>query len=504
MNAEYTKSSAGCEFEDSRTQYTAIETWLSLPETVDSTHEEVEEQLEIRGRELMRRLFQGHLDLRAHQEVRLPSVVGQDGVERTHVRSGDRPLMTVFGPVRPARLRYGKPGTTSLAPGDAVLNLPVEQHSHGLRRHAAIESARGSFDEATAALSRHTGGCVAKRQVELLTQRAARDFDAFYEQRMADGEEDTEDLMVLSSDGKGIVMRKKDLRESTRKAAERSQRKLKKRLTAGEKLGRKRMATVAAVYSLLAQPRKPSDVIKELSPVREVAEPRPRARDKRVWASVEKDSEEVIDAAFQEALRRDPEKKRTWVVLVDGDANQLDRVYRCAERHGVDIVVIIDFIHVLEYLWKAAWCFYPRADVSAEKWVTERAARILEGRVSDVAAGIRRSATLQKLTGNKRKTVDTSVDYLLNHSAMMCYDIALAEGWPIATGVIEGACRHLVKDRMDITGARWGLHGAEAVLKLRAVRSSGDWDEYWRFHMQREQERNHLSRYRENELRAAA
>lgn len=503
MTAAYTTATAGREFDDARAEFQSIEQWLTADDTGSCTHEEIEAELEQRGREVMRRLLQAHFDLRAHQEDRLVSVVGADGIERTNVRGGGRALMSVFGPVRPARLRYGARGTANLAPADAVLNLPVENQSHGLRGHAAIESARGSFDEATEALRRYTGGTVAKRQVEQLAQRTAQDFDDFYEQRAAEAVEETEDLLVLTTDGKGIVMRTEDLRESTRKAAERARRKLKNRLTAGEKRGRKRMATVAAVYSIVAQSRQPDDVVKELSPVRDAAEPRPRAYNKRVWASVEKDSEDVIDAAFREALRRDPEKKRTWVVLVDGDANQLDRVYRCAERHNAEIFVIVDFIHVLEYLWRAAWCFFPKADSGAETWVTQRLLRILEGGVSDVAAGIRRSATLQKLAGSKRKTVDTAVDYLLNHRAMMCYDLALTEGWPIATGVIEGACRHLVKDRMDITGARWGLHGAEAVLKLRALRSSGDWDEYWRFHMRREQERNHFSRYAADQLAAA-
>lgn len=504
MTQPYIMSDAGCEFDEARSSFEAIEQWLASDDCAACTHEEVERGLEERSRELMRLLLQGHLDLRGHREERRTAVRGADDVERTHVRPGDRPLGTVFGPCRVPRLRYGTRRADALAPADAVLNLPVEMHSHGLRRHAAIESARGSFDEAVEALARYTGGGVAKRQVEHLAQRTAEDFDAFYEQREADGIEETDDLLVLSTDGKGIVMRTEDLRPETRRKALRARHKLKKRLSAGEKLGRKRMATVAAVYSILAEPRLPIDVIRELAPVRDTSKPRPRAYNKRVWASVEKDSEDVIDAAFREAHRRDPDKRRTWVVLVDGDANQLDRVSRCADRHDVGVVTIVDFIHVLEYLWRAAWAFHAKADPAAEHWVTQRALRILEGRVSDVAAGIRRSATLQGLTGNKRQAVDKAVDYLLNHREMLRYDIALAQGWPIATGVIEGACRHLVKDRMDITGARWGLRGAEAVLKLRSLRSSADWGEYWRFHMRREQERNHLSRYAASEWRAAA
>jgi hypothetical protein len=87
---------------------------------------------------------------------------------------------------------------------------------------------------------------------------------------------------------------------------------------------------------------------------------------------------------------------------------------------------------------------------------------------------------------------------LTNKAAYLDYPTALMDGWPIATGTIEGACRHIVKDRMDLTCAPWSLEGAEAVLKLRVVRSNGDLDDYWRFHLSQEYERVHRSRYANN------
>ncbi|HOX59287.1 MAG TPA: hypothetical protein PLC99_20585 [Verrucomicrobiota bacterium] len=128
--------------------------------------------------------------------------------------------------------------------------------------------------------------------------------------------------------------------------------------------------------------------------------------------------------------------------------------------------------------------------------MVERDVRILQGKVSDVAAGIRRSATLQSLDGTLREAVDTYADFLLKNRDLLRYDLFLDEGIPISTGVIKGACRHLVKDRMDLTGARWGLRSAEAVVRLRAMRSSGDRDAYWRFHRHQELTRNHTSRYK--------
>ena len=157
--------------------------------------------------------------------------------------------------------------------------------------------------------------------------------------------------------------------------------------------------------------------------------------------------------------------------------------------------MILDFIHVLEYLWKAAYTLHSEGSKEAEDWVSQRALQILNGKSSDVAAGIRRSATLRGLDSAARKPVDTCADYLLKYRDMLRYNEFLKKGLPIATGVIEGACRHLIKDRMDITGARWLVERAEAILKLRSLNSSGDFDEYFQFHQLKERERNHLARY---------
>ena len=134
----------------------------------------------------------------------------------------------------------------------------------------------------------------------------------------------------------------------------------------------------------------------------------------------------------------------------------------------------------------------------------DKAVGILQGKASTVAAAIRRKATCLGLEEDERANADRAADYLLNKAPYLDYPNALAKGWPIATGVIEGACRHLVKDRMDITGARWGLDGAEAVLKLRAMRANGDFDPYWRFHLNQEHHRVHETRYATGVIPAAA
>jgi hypothetical protein len=188
-----------------------------------------------------------------------------------------------------------------------------------------------------------------------------------------------------------------------------------------------------------------------------------------------------VEEVFDEACRRDVQHERTWVALVDGNNHQIDLIKAEAKKRDVKVAIVIDCVHVLEYLWGSAWCFFKEGDPAAER-VHEKALAILQGKAGIVAAAIRRKATRLGLDHDKRAKADRCADYLLNKRPYLDYPTALANGWPIATGVIEGACRHLVKDRMDITGARWGLEGAEAVLKLRALRANGDFERYWHYH----------------------
>ena len=167
-----------------------------------------------------------------------------------------------------------------------------------------------------------------------------------------------------------------------------------------------------------------------------------------------------------------------------------------AGRRGVTVTIVIDFIHVLEYLWKAAWSFSGKGEPAAEEWVAAQARTILRGKAARSRPG---SAVAPPPTGTRplKGGADECARYLGNKKNYLDYATALAKGWPIATGIIEGACRHIVKDRMDITGARWGLEGAEAILRLRAVIANGDFEDYWRFHLRREHERIHHAKYRD-------
>jgi hypothetical protein len=475
--------------------------FLQARESRTMTHSELERWIEKEGREVMRQLLQGHLDLRGPAEA-VEAVRDADGGERPSKRLHGRTLATVFGAATVERFGYRDQGQESLHPVDGELNLPAERYSLEVRRRVAEQAAKASFEETKKALEATTGTAVAKRQVAELVARAGNggDFEQFYASRTT-SEQATGALQVITTDGKGVVMRREDLREATKKAAERNRHKLGKRLSRGEKRNRKRMATVAAVYNIAPFVRTAEQVAGVMAPVHGAAAmQRPRPEHKRVWASLEKPPEQVIEEQFQEAERRDPEHEKKWVAVVDGSEEQLRLLHASARRHRVTLTIVLDIIHVVEYLWKAAYVFHAEATAEAEQWVTERLLQVLKGRAGYVAGGIARSATRRRIRGAKRKAADDCVRYLLRHKAYLHYDKYLAAGLPIASGVIEGACRHLVRDRMDVTGARWSLKGAEAVLRLRALHSSGDFDEYWRFHEACELERNHLARYADGRL----
>jgi hypothetical protein len=473
---------------------------LGSGDLMHATHDQVEQFAVGQGRAIVRSLLQDHFALRARAEPAEP-VVGFDGRERTHRRDDcKRTLHTTVGPVPIARTAFSGRELGALHPVDAALNLPADSYSFELAKRVAETAAEVSFERAGAQVEAFTGVRVGLRQVEQLTQAAAKDFDGFYgSERSLPTPPNAGDLLVMTSDHKGVVMRKEALREDTRARADAAVHTLTTRLTKGEKRDRKRMATVAAVYTVAPHMRSAADVIAGLRRLRDVERVQrtrpPKPQGKRVWASVVDDLDLVVAQMFDEAERRDPDHRLRWLALVDGEV-RLERAIRAeAKRRGVEVTLVLDFIHALEYLWKAGHALHAEGTPELEAWVLARLDLLLQGKASDVAAGMRRSATKRGLSAKDRKPIDIAAAYLLKRKDMMPYGELLALGAPIASGVIEGTCRSLVNDRMDLTGARWSVAGAEAVLRLRAVIRSGDWQDYWAFHTQAEYVANHASAY---------
>ena len=182
------------------------------------------------------------------------------------------------------------------------------------------------------------------------------------------------------------------------------------------------------------------------------------------------------------------------MVLAGGDRHQIELIEAEAARRKAEVHLVLDLVHVLEYIWAAAWSFHAKDDPAAEDWGAGKALAVLRGRAGEVAEALAAQAGARGLTGDQRTGVDACMRYLVNKQEYLCYDEALASGWPIATGVVEGACRHLIGDRLVIAGSRWGVEGAEAILRLRAVIDNGDFETYWAYHLRCEHDRVHQAR----------
>jgi hypothetical protein len=260
------------------------------------------------------------------------------------------------------------------------------------------------------------------------------------------------------------------------------------RLSKGQKANKKRMATVAAVFTRAPWIRTPQQVLESLfrlsRPTPDNAPAPPRPENKRVWASLLKGKTAVIQEVAEEMQRRDPSASKTRVALTDGE-----RALQIRVDGRLNVTLILDLMHALEKLWKAAYVFHAEGSLEADLWVLDRTLRILSGDVGQVVKGLRQSITKRGLSGAKRKMLEGVADYLYRNRTRMRYDEYLANGWPIASGSVEGACKHLIKDRMERSGMRWTEQMAEAIVQLRAVYLSSDFDQYWQFHIDEDQKR---------------
>jgi hypothetical protein len=284
------------EYQPARRELERLIGELTELERTFGEHAEIERHIGQRGQELMRLLLQGHLNRLWQAEESREEVVGAQGTPHRYARERCRTLMSVFGKVQVRRLGYSDHDTGSLFPMDARLNLPVERYSHGLRERVGEAVAAGSYEAAIEQVGRHTGGRVPKRQAEEMAQVLATDFERFYQDREIVVEQKPKrnskpDLLVMSVDGKGIVMRHEDLRESTRQRAEGASHKLSSRLSRGEKRNRKRMATVATVYEVAPHHRKADDMMDPEA----TRSPAPKPVNKRVWASVVSGGEKTVE-----------------------------------------------------------------------------------------------------------------------------------------------------------------------------------------------------------------
>jgi hypothetical protein len=467
-------------------QFSAMLTWTAR-QAGSLDHGDRETAIAESGRELQRQLLEATFAIDSAREERVEQVTSAAGIRHGSVEKGHgRGVISIFGPVRAARLAYRNRREANLYPADARWMLPDDPYSLGMRALTAYHLAGGGYGQAQEVIQARTGVRIGPAQLAGLAQDLAAGVDDFYAWRAsgADTALPYSDVIMMQADGKGIAMRPEH-RASAGKQSDTSH------------PGIKKMAEIVAVAAVTPAVREPEDIA--APPARRKEHPGPVARDKWVSASITSDIPGMIGAAFDEADRRDPYRTRQRIFLVDGNKQQITAIGDHARARGLKVPVFIDYIHVSGYIGKAAAALHPHDPQAAGQWADGQLLRVLHGRAKAVAATL---ASVAARTRAKTRTrhldltdVDKAVTYLSNNHAHMRYDKALAAGWPIATGMIEGACRFVIEDRFGITGARWSPDGADVILKLRAIVVNGDLDDYMNYYKTRYRNDIHLARY---------
>jgi hypothetical protein len=412
-----------------------------------------------------------------------PSVPSQElpRLDRPH----ERPYLSIFGAIPITRTCYGH-DRVEAAPLDARLHVPQRQYSYLLQQWLGSFVVDDAHAEAVRKLGTILGLEITVRASEDLNREQASDV-AVFQDRLPVPEAAAEGpLLVVTADCKGVPLVRKALPPNEATDAPRPA-PANPRRGKGEKANKKKMAAVGAVYTIEPFVRTPDDVIEEVMRT-EARARRPRPQNKRVRAELLVGKVALFVWLADEVIRRNPQGRKPVIFLSDGEQALHDRQ---GEYLPEDTVCILDLFHVMERLWKVAWCLFEETTQKREahQWVEERLKRLLEGKVDTVIRGMRYQVTQRGLKGHKRKTVRDAADYFERNRDRMKYDAYLAAGYPIGSGVVEGACRHLVKDRMERTGMRWLPSGAQAMLDLRATDLNGEWEAFWIFHVAQEDER---------------
>lgn len=396
--------------------------------------------------------------------------------------------VSIFGELSIERYVYGTNEKQAIEakPLDAKLGLPAGDFSYVLEDWQQRLCVKQSFGEGTGDLKELLGVAPSVRAAEVMNRAMAEFVPRFQLSQPPPPPDEEEALVVFTSDCKGVPMRKPPREAASLDEAKAS----KHRLRPGEKANKKRMACVGAVYSIEPFFRTTDDVVDELAR-KEAAERRPVPQHKRVRAELTRmiEGEEyngkvtLFGDLAEQARARSQAGTKTIVALMDGER----ALWNLQEIFLPEAVGVLDLFHVIEYLWDAAYVFHKDGSDEADDFVNVQLRRLLDGQVVGVIHGLKCRLGRHELSSKKHKALQTVITYFENNRAHMQYDEYLREGYPIGSGVAEGACRHLVKDRMEQTGMRWVIDGAQAMLHTRATYLNGDWKAFLTHRIEHEQ-----------------
>ena len=420
-------------------------------------------QLLALGRQLLLLFFQHRAAQRPKEPVHAP-----DGTPLPYHSMRPTSYYSVFGKVQFQRRYYYAPGHGGICPLDAKLSLPARCYSDLLREWTQYCITDESYAESIHMLKRILGLSISKQALETSIQEDAIDVDSFYDQKPVPPPETEGLILVLQADGKGVPMVRD---EPACPPACRGK---------GQKRTKKKEAIVTAIYTINPYHRTPEQVVKALMAAEDGAvssrPQRPVPKAKEVRATLQgKDT--ALDRLALRVAQRDGDHIQHRVALTDG-AEALQKRVR-EKFHNFELV--LDIIHATEHLWDAANALLGETHPERNSWVREQLLKILSGRTSEVIEVLQKRAYEQSLSTAQRRTLQATVGYYQRNLPYMRYDEYLSRGWPIGTGVVEGACGHLVKDRFERSGMRWTKSGAQSLLDLRAVHINDDWDGYHDF-----------------------
>lgn len=422
-------------------------------------------------------------------------VISEEGARlKRSVETQKRRLKTIFGEHQFQQYVYseGANRKIDLKPIDARLSLSPHEWSYLLEEFSQMFCIESAFALASDHLSQVFGGMFSVDTLESISKTMGSQSETYLDDHPIPPPEEEGELLVASSDGKGVPL----VREDAEKVKAFETQKLRP--------GNRRMATLGAVYSVDRYERSAESVLTALfrDDIDEPRSKRPDIRFKHVTAHFAEtyilDEEPPLSSTGpieagcwierEVSLRRKPDQR--LLAMLDGD----HKLWNTILRHlPSDAVQILDILHVSKYVWDAAKVFYSSAP-EQEKFTRSRLLMILKGNVASVIRSMRYMAASRKLRGNGLKTITTVCNYFQGHSHRMRYDEYLRDGFPIATGVIEGACRHLVKDRMERSGMRWTLAGAKAMLNVRAIHQTAYLKDFHKTRIKQEQNTAHPNR----------
>ena len=433
-----------------------------------------------------------------------PMLQTKDGVELHRSEAPlERPLRTVFGEHAFHAYVYapGPKQKIALRPIDARLNLPAGKYSYLLEEFSQYFCVEHAFGQAADSFHTVLGQKLPVDTLERINQRVGEQAGDYLDVLPTPPMEEEGELLVATADGKGVPM----IRDNVAAPPVHGPK--------PPRPGNRRMATLACVYSVDPYVRTPQDVVAALfrDECENSSTARPKPCHKRITACFPTVAEAGTEDELQirgdilawtwanEQICQRRAERQVLVRLCDGQESLWRTADVCMgldfkddnQRRLEEVVDVLDVIHVSGYVWLVGRSLYEKDESSVESFVRNRLLRILQGEAQGVIRGIRRMATERGLAGQKLKDVKRACNYLENNLERMRYDEYLAAGYPIASGVIEGACRHLVKDRMERTGMRWREPNAGSMLFVRALEVTDLWEPFQIYRQAAERNRLH-------------